>query len=1487
MSSPPLSVGSRVDVWLGGAGEQDSAALFYQWRRVTVVDLDRSRVRVRYSQPTEHEEEWIDLASNRLRLPGAAGAQPGPTTPPTQPPAQPSAPLAPTPPPPSGPTPTLREPYVVSSDHPPVDAVSSMADDSGLSDADVVRFFDSVDHPSAASSSTASSSSSPTSTEAARAIAAQGVDASFFAAAPAPSAASASAPTRPRPPPLPSNIPPPRPAVSKAGSLSPPITSSAVQHAPSRSFSHPVTSSLDPWHSIAAAAMADAAALTPAPPPAAHSTAVAAAPHRGSLDPHSALAPHSFEQFTGELQGRPDPDRYQIYLQQWHAQHPSSDASSSTQPSSIPNGRPPLTSLPVSTQQSLPSHLPSRKLSTDLSSTGAPEVLSEFARDLTKSSLVDVWRPKTRQWLLGEVVDESQSAEKGSMINVIDHQSQAREWMRRASRRLAEPFTNSANPQATSPPPSPVRTALAPVKKATSDAGVQQKVTAALSSLSSAASAAASSAAAALLPSSVTAPRSGSSGSNGLSHQPSSSSASQHRPLAHVQTPAWTVVAMPHPAPTTQNLPVSTAPSSSASSAPAMPAATALSTAPPPGMQVVHPSEPPASHAPPPPSVVDPPLCFGHTLVMGSQLDVLDTEQKWRLAEVQAANNLQVFVHYLGWGAKWDEWIDRDSGRLLPPRTYTVGDTGSRTAAPPLQPIAHAVTSPFGSSSSPSYSSYSPYVPPPPSYTLPAKPSSRYDCRGECKWRRVLSMGLGHREMHSLDLLFARCCQLQDDYQERVLVQEEQNPQLLKAFREALQTVSGDIERVKQALPSFASFYTQQCSNIVRTIDSGISDMEEQVKRQMLAMQEAAYMQRLRRHFQLIEVPPDGSCLFAAVGQGMAHRAEQMHQEEEHSAHTPLTPPSLPTQTPPPTSPHLAPHPPSAAAEAPQDAAMQEAPPAPPTAKEEPSPSSSTAVPMEDAAPQPSPAAPPTVPSSSPPPPASPSPSVGAMSPRHVPYLYRKQAVHHLLANASFHTAIRHEVREALVQEREGHGDATSALIQHELQRRFGQSPEQLERVLEGDDALQVYASVMEKEGIYGTQLEVEALSSALHVPIHVYYRAGTEHDGAAPDQGLPLKPTQIIGEHEKGPPVDLAYYMANRHYNLLVPKPPPPPPPPVSLPVPAAVPSAPSTIVGSDLSLSLQSQLPAADDELMVALLENGTPSPLPPAMLPRSVEPGAVSVVDEGLSLKRARSSGHLGMDKSPGSEDSGGSGSELRIRKRGESKDELHLLMTTAPSAPSVRQLVSRWDAGAPAALLAAAPEQPPAPSDELLHVPPPTAPAGEKTSPPSSRSSSRRSSIASRDRSVSPSRPAAPAVHLLVHAQLSSTPTSVSAPLHRPLRLLLYGLPSSSSAVLIRQSDQTQLNLDLTPLDYHLADGEHVTVVDEGAKPHLAHDADGTQTPTMLPVAMDASRALAATAEAEALHGSVAEKDVADAVHAMVEQVVHDGGTHKLEDHAMAE
>ena len=244
-------------------------------------------------------------------------------------------------------------------------------------------------------------------------------------------------------------------------------------------------------------------------------------------------------------------------------------------------------------------------------------------------------------------------------------------------------------------------------------------------------------------------------------------------------------------------------------------------------------------------------------------------------------------------------------------------------------------------------------------------------------------------------------------------------------------------------------------------------------------MQEASYMHRLRSQFQLVEVPPDGSCLFASVGKGMAYRAEQMHLEKSRGIdHHPYQPPTSCSNPLPLTSSPLPSALPSPAAEAPPDAAMLDG---PLPAKDEPPHSHSIAVPhgrrLTSAEPPRSSA------SALFPSPASrlPSHEWRCVSPSSCLICIASQTVHHLLTNPTFHPAIRHEVREALVQER---GRARGCHLRSgppaAAAPLWGSChPSSSIRHSKETDALQVYASVMEKEGIYGTQLEVEALSSA------------------------------------------------------------------------------------------------------------------------------------------------------------------------------------------------------------------------------------------------------------------------------------------------------------------------------------------------------------------------------------------------------------------------
>ena len=49
-----------------------------------------------------------------------------------------------------------------------------------------------------------------------------------------------------------------------------------------------------------------------------------------------------------------------------------------------------------------------------------------------------------------------------------------------------------------------------------------------------------------------------------------------------------------------------------------------------------------------------------------STIEALDMEGRWYASRVLHVSEESVMVHYNRWSSKWDEWIDKDSGRLRP-----------------------------------------------------------------------------------------------------------------------------------------------------------------------------------------------------------------------------------------------------------------------------------------------------------------------------------------------------------------------------------------------------------------------------------------------------------------------------------------------------------------------------------------------------------------------------------------------------------------------------------------------------------------------------------------------------------------------------------------------------------------------------------------------------------------------------------------------------
>jgi len=57
---------------------------------------------------------------------------------------------------------------------------------------------------------------------------------------------------------------------------------------------------------------------------------------------------------------------------------------------------------------------------------------------------------------------------------------------------------------------------------------------------------------------------------------------------------------------------------------------------------------------------------------VGQWVDVKDTIDQWLEAQVIQVRNNQAYVHYNGWGTRWDEWIDFSSPRIANFKTYTM-----------------------------------------------------------------------------------------------------------------------------------------------------------------------------------------------------------------------------------------------------------------------------------------------------------------------------------------------------------------------------------------------------------------------------------------------------------------------------------------------------------------------------------------------------------------------------------------------------------------------------------------------------------------------------------------------------------------------------------------------------------------------------------------------------------------------------------------------
>jgi hypothetical protein len=78
-------------------------------------------------------------------------------------------------------------------------------------------------------------------------------------------------------------------------------------------------------------------------------------------------------------------------------------------------------------------------------------------------------------------------------------------------------------------------------------------------------------------------------------------------------------------------------------------------------------------------------------LKKGQWVDVKDTIDQWLEAQVIDVKDDKVYIHYNGWGTRWDEWIDMKSDRIRPFRFHTrqTSFTNYQSPYPNIKPDAN------------------------------------------------------------------------------------------------------------------------------------------------------------------------------------------------------------------------------------------------------------------------------------------------------------------------------------------------------------------------------------------------------------------------------------------------------------------------------------------------------------------------------------------------------------------------------------------------------------------------------------------------------------------------------------------------------------------------------------------------------------------------------------------------------------------------------
>ena len=84
-----------------------------------------------------------------------------------------------------------------------------------------------------------------------------------------------------------------------------------------------------------------------------------------------------------------------------------------------------------------------------------------------------------------------------------------------------------------------------------------------------------------------------------------------------------------------------------------------------------------------PESPIDTPFALENLMfTLGQWLDVKDTIGQWLEAQVTKIMPDKICVHFNGWGTRWDEWIEKNSPRIAPFRTYTIQSPQNQFLSP-------------------------------------------------------------------------------------------------------------------------------------------------------------------------------------------------------------------------------------------------------------------------------------------------------------------------------------------------------------------------------------------------------------------------------------------------------------------------------------------------------------------------------------------------------------------------------------------------------------------------------------------------------------------------------------------------------------------------------------------------------------------------------------------------------------------------------------